>query len=117
MILTKEKKENQVIDLYFNEKKPYRHISQILRMSLRDISTIIKKEEQKRGVGSPSDTASETRTEQLHPSLIEVSAYKLFLEGRSGTSSYRSEYNTARCDTISKRILEAEAITSYKSGI
>jgi hypothetical protein len=80
--LTKEKKENQVIDLYFNEKKPYRYISQILRMSLRDISTIIKKEEQKRGVGSPSDTASETRTEQLHPSLIEVSAYKLFLEGK-----------------------------------
>jgi hypothetical protein len=82
MILTKEKKEKQVIDLYFNEKKPYRYISQILRMSLRDISTIIKKEEQKREVGSPSDTASETRTEQLHPSLIEVSAYKLFLEGK-----------------------------------
>jgi DNA-directed RNA polymerase specialized sigma subunit len=39
MILTKEKKEKQVIDLYFNEKKPYRYISQILRMSLRDIST------------------------------------------------------------------------------
>lgn len=81
MILTKEEKENQVIDLYFNEKKPYRYISQIVRMSLRDISSIIKKEEQKRAGGSPSLTNTEANDKQ-QPFITEVSAYKLFSEGK-----------------------------------
>ena len=81
MILNKEEKEKQVIELYFNEKKTYRYISQILRMSLRDISSIIKKEEQKRTGGSPSAITVETNEKQ-HPSITEVAAYKLFSEGK-----------------------------------
>jgi hypothetical protein len=81
MILNKEKKENDVINLYFKEKKTYRYISQILRMSLRDISAIIKREEQKRA-GSPSATSVETKAEQIHPSITEVATYKLFSEGK-----------------------------------
>ena len=81
MILTKEEKEKEVIDLYFNKKKNYRYISQVLRMSLRDISAIIKKEEQKRAGGSPSLTNSEANDKQ-QPSITEVLAYKLFSEGK-----------------------------------
>jgi hypothetical protein len=81
MKLTKEEKENQVIDIYFNGKKPYRYISQVLRMSLRDISSIIKKEEQKRAAGSPSADVAEIKAEQ-QPSLVEVSAYKLLSQGK-----------------------------------
>src|SRR5690242_18906263 len=51
-------------------------------MSLRDISTIIKKEERRRAVESPSVISSETRCRQSRASLREVSAYKLFLEGK-----------------------------------
>jgi hypothetical protein len=79
MILTKEEKEKEVIELYFNQKKPYRYISQILRMSLRDISAIIKREEQKR---HPSITTAETKDEIQQPCQIEVAAYKLFSEGK-----------------------------------
>jgi hypothetical protein len=81
MILTKGQKEKEVIELYFNEKKPYRYISQVLRMSLRDISAIIKKEEQKRAAGLPSAITVKTNDKQ-QPSIIEVAAYRLFSEGK-----------------------------------
>jgi hypothetical protein len=59
------------LDLY-NAGKSYREIAQYARISFRDIKTIVNKEA----------TSAETKAEQLHPSLTEVTAYRLFSEAK-----------------------------------
>ena len=43
-----EERKNPVIDLYYNQGKTTRKIAEIERMSIRDISAIIKEEEARR---------------------------------------------------------------------
>ena len=43
-----EERKRRVIDLYYNQGKTTREIAKIERMSIRDISTIIKEEEARR---------------------------------------------------------------------
>jgi hypothetical protein len=47
LAITEEKKK-RVIDLYYNQGKTIREIAEIERMSIRDISVILKEEELKR---------------------------------------------------------------------
>jgi len=44
----KKERKKQVIDLYYNQGKTTREIAKIERMSIRDISAIIKEEEARR---------------------------------------------------------------------
>ena len=48
MFLNKEQKERRIIDLYYNQGKTTREIAKIERMSIRDISAILKEEESRR---------------------------------------------------------------------
>jgi predicted HTH domain antitoxin len=43
-----EERKKRVIDLYYNQGKTMREIAEIERMSIRDISIILKEEELKR---------------------------------------------------------------------
>ena len=72
MQLTEERKK-RVIDLYFNEHKTYAEITQIMKMSPRDIHAIIKEEKARRQIYK----------HEKHQQQGELSskAYKLFSEG------------------------------------
>ena len=63
--LTRQEKENLVLDLYYNEGKTYAEIAKEARMSLRDIGPILKK--------SGSD----------HSLSDSSQAYQLFSEGKT----------------------------------
>ena len=64
MGLTREEKENLVLDLYYNERKTYGEIAKEARISLRDIGPILKK--------SGSDQSLSNSSQ----------AYQLFSEGK-----------------------------------
>jgi DNA-binding CsgD family transcriptional regulator len=71
MSLNRQEKKDLVLDLY-KKGKSYLEIAEYARISFRDIKTIVNKEA----------LSAETKAEQLHPSLTEVAAYKLFSEGK-----------------------------------
>jgi predicted DNA-binding protein YlxM (UPF0122 family) len=64
-----EDRRKRVIDLYFNQHKPYAEIAEIERISPRDVHTIIKEEE--------------TRQQKYKQQEISSKAYKLFSEGKT----------------------------------
>jgi hypothetical protein len=68
-VLTREEREERIIDLYFNQNKKYSEIAKIARMSPRDIKPIIHK-------------ASQEKERQVHKSLA-VQAYELFFKGKT----------------------------------
>ena len=71
MGLTREEKENLVLNLYYNQGKKYSEIAKEARISLRDIGPILKKS------GSEQSFSNSSQ------------AYQLFLEGKiSNTSGY-----------------------------
>jgi predicted transcriptional regulator YheO len=72
MQLTDERKK-RVIDLYFNQHKTYAEITQIERISPRDIHAIIKEEEDRR----------QQYRHQQQQQEISARAYKLFNEKKS----------------------------------
>ena len=68
MVITEEKKK-WVTDLYYNQGKTTREIAEIARMSIRDISAILKEEESSRAKHKDQEVSS--------------NAYKLFSEKKS----------------------------------
>jgi hypothetical protein len=66
--ISKDRKK-RVIDLYFNQHKTYAEIAQIERMSIRDISAIIKEEIARRQKHKDQELSAE--------------AYRLFSEGKT----------------------------------
>ena len=71
MIISEERKK-RVIDLYYNQGKTTREIAKIERMSIRDISAIIKEEESRR----------QKHKDQQQQEQISSQAYKLFSKGK-----------------------------------
>ena len=67
MTITEEKKK-RVTDRYYNQGKTTREIAEIARMSIRDISAILKEEESSRAKHKDQEVSSK--------------AYKLFSEKR-----------------------------------
>ncbi len=67
-----EERKRRIIDLYYNQGKTTREIAKIERMSIRDISAIIKEEEARR---------QKYRYQQQQEELSSK-AYKLFSEGK-----------------------------------
>ena len=63
--LTREEKENLVLDLYYNQGKTYSEIAKEARISLRDIGPILKKSGSKQSLSDSSQ------------------AYQLFYDGKS----------------------------------
>ena len=68
-VLTREEREERIIDLYFNQNKKYSEIAKIARISPRDIKPII-------------DKAYQEKERQAHKSLA-VQAYELFFKGKT----------------------------------
>src|SRR5215212_5937243 len=67
-----EERKKRVIDLYYNQGKTTREIAKIERMSIRDISIILKEEETRR----------QKYKDQQQQEEISSRAYKLFSEGK-----------------------------------
>ena len=67
--LSREEREQLVLDLYFNQNKTYRQIAEEARMSPRDIGQVINK-------------ASKEKDRQQHKSLS-TQAYDLFSKGKT----------------------------------
>jgi hypothetical protein len=68
-----EERKKRVIDLYYNKGKTTREIAKIERMSIRDISAIIKEEEARR----------QNYKDQQQRQELSAEAYKLFSEGKT----------------------------------
>src|ERR671932_501553 len=68
-VLTREEREERIIDLYFNQNKKYSEIAKIARISPRDIKPII-------------DKAYQEKERQEHKSLA-VQTYELFSKGKT----------------------------------
>jgi hypothetical protein len=112
-VLTREEREQFVLDLYFNQNKKYSEIAKIARISPRDIKPII-------------DKASQEKERQAHKSLA-VQAYELFFKGRTllqvtidlnlgqaQATAYYSEYlKLIGLDNITKIYLEFKGDVSY----
>jgi DNA-binding CsgD family transcriptional regulator len=94
MFLSKEEKERRSIDLYYNQGKTTREIAEIERMSIRDISAILKDEESRRA----------KHKDQENKTSKEVASIKLFSEGK----------NTIEV-TIELK-LSAEEVTQFYKG-
>jgi transposase len=67
-----EERKKRVIDLYYNQGKTTREIAKIERMSIRDISAILKEEEARR----------QKYKDQQQKEELSSKAYKLFCEGK-----------------------------------
>lgn len=75
--VSREEKESLVLDLYHNQNKTYREITEIAGTYPREIKAILKK-------ADPSQSQ-----------LISSQAYQLFSEGKNrDTSCYYSRYKT-----------------------
>jgi predicted DNA-binding protein YlxM (UPF0122 family) len=73
MVLSREEKEETVLDLYYNKSYTYRQITTELRMSPNQIREIIKRHEEK-------NDAIANKKKMLS---LSSQAYKLFSEGRN----------------------------------
>ena len=83
-MLTRQEREQAVLSLY-NQGKTIREIAKDLRMSFRDIGTILKKEEkekerQKRQLDNDSSTYSNSTQNGMS---LSTQAYKLFSQGKT----------------------------------
>jgi hypothetical protein len=67
-----EERKKRVIDLYYNQEKTTREIAKIERMSIRDISPILREEDFKR----------QRLKDQQQQEEVSSKAYKLFAEGK-----------------------------------
>ena len=85
-ILTRQEREQLVIDLY-NKGNTYREISKEARISPRDIGVILNKvmEEKKTEAKGQQDnnTDTENNQEQEQQPSLSTQAYKLFSEGKT----------------------------------
>ena len=84
-MLTRQEREQAVLDLY-NQGKTIREIAKDLRISFRDIGTVLKKEEekerQKRQLENNTTTTADSNSTQPGMSLS-TQAYKLFSQGKT----------------------------------
>src|SRR5919202_4073632 len=112
-VLTREEREERIIDLYFNQNKKYSEIAKIAKTSPRDIKPII-------------DKAYQEKERQAHKSLS-VQAYEHFSKGKTPlqvsvilhigatevTHYYTQYLSLVRLDDITKIYLELKGDISY----
>jgi hypothetical protein len=73
MVLSREEKENMVLDLYYSKGYTYKQLTKELRMSPNQLREIIKRNEEKNG-------AIANKKKELS---LSSQAYKLFYEGKT----------------------------------
>jgi transposase len=80
MYLSKEEKERRIIDLYYNQGKTTREITEELNISPNSLSAVLKKHEEEENAAAVSKTK---REEQEAKTSKEVASFKLFSEGKN----------------------------------
>jgi hypothetical protein len=85
MVLTRQEKEKMILDLY-NQGKTYKEISEIVRVSPRDIKPVLAKAEKERekelGINTQDWKKDDTGNSQTQKAHIFNQAYVLFSEGK-----------------------------------
>ena len=85
MVLTRQEKEKMILDLY-NQGKTYKEISEIVRVSPRDIKPVLAKAEKERekelGINTQDRKKDDTGNRQTQKAHIFNQAYRLFSEGK-----------------------------------
>ena len=85
MVLTRQEKEKMILDLY-NQGKTYKEISEIVRVSPRDIKPVLAKAEKERekelGINTQDRKKDDTGNSQTQKAHIFNQAYRLFSEGK-----------------------------------
>jgi hypothetical protein len=86
MVLTRQEKEKQILDLY-NQGKTYKQIAEIARVSLRDIKPVLKRAEKERekelGISTQEENNAGTENRQTQKKSAFSQAYRLFSEGKT----------------------------------
>jgi hypothetical protein len=86
MILTRQEKENLIIDLY-NQRQNYKEIARTARVSVRDIKPVLEKAEKERekklGLSTQKRKDNESDNNQRQKLSIPSQAYQLFSEGKT----------------------------------
>jgi predicted transcriptional regulator len=90
MSMTRQEREKAVLDLYHNQGKTVRDIAKELRMSFRDIGSILnkadeaqRKEKQQQDLDNNVSDEKHHQQEQQQMLSLSTQAYKLFSEGKS----------------------------------
>lgn len=73
MVLSREEKENMVLDLYYDKGYTYKQLTKELRMSPNQLREIIKRHEEK----------NDAKADKKKESSLSSQAYKLFYEGKN----------------------------------
>jgi DNA-binding CsgD family transcriptional regulator len=74
-------REKQVIELY-NQGKSTRDIAKEIRMSLRDITSILRKYQVNHGIVITKDNGNDNNNSNRSPNDKATQAYKLYSEGK-----------------------------------
>ena len=74
-------REKKVLDLY-NQGKTTRYIAKEIRMSLRDISIILRKKQVSHGIAIIKDNGNDNNNNNKSPNEKATRAYRLFSEGK-----------------------------------
>ena len=86
MILTRQEKENLIIDLY-DQGQTYKEIARTARVSVRDIRPVLKKAEKERekklGLSTQKGKDNDSDNNQRQKLSIPSQAYQLFSEGKT----------------------------------
>jgi hypothetical protein len=90
MILTREEREKQVVELY-EQRYTYKQIARLARISVRDIKPILKMAEKEKEMARKRESDIVTQAEkgskgnrmQLQKPSISSQAYRLFSEGKT----------------------------------
>jgi septal ring factor EnvC (AmiA/AmiB activator) len=90
MSMTRQEREGAVLDLYHNQGKTIRDIAKELRMSFRDIGSILnkadearRKEKQQQDLDNYVSDKNRQQQEQQQMLSLATQAYKLFSEGKN----------------------------------
>jgi transposase len=88
MILTRQEKEKQILDLY-NQGKTYKQIAEIVRVSPRDIKPVLRRAEKERekelgiNIQEGNNGSTENQNQTQKKTSIPSKAYRLFSEGKT----------------------------------
>jgi hypothetical protein len=85
MILTRQEKQKKILDLY-NQGKTYKQITEIVRVSPRDIKPVLKMAEKEReielGINTQEGNTGSTGNRKTQKTYAFSQAYRLFSEGK-----------------------------------
>ncbi len=111
MSMTRQERERAVLDLYHNQGKTILEIAQEVRMSFRDIGTILNKADEGRVKNNSNDIENKKQQqgqEQQEQLSLSTQAYKLFSDGKSPIQVAVALNVRVRDNQILQRVYQAK---------